>query len=144
MDESPRRRDFFIAGVAGATVAALTALPQDLARSAPHGPGTTIRYGVVGTGLRSVGHHLPILKNFVPQAEVKALCDIRPEALERGREIFPNAVPYTDHRRMLSEQKGLDAVLVVVPSYMHADIAVHALEAGKHVLVEKPMATHLA
>jgi predicted dehydrogenase len=45
---------------------------------------------------------------------------------------------------MLAEQKDLDAVLVVVPNYVHADITVDALEAGKHVLVEKPMATHLA
>jgi predicted dehydrogenase len=76
--------------------------------------------------------------------EVAALCDITPEALAKGHEINPEAATYAAHRQMLAEQKSLDAVLVVVPNYVHAEIAVDALAAGKHVLVEKPMATHLA
>ena len=103
-----------------------------------------LRVGVVGTGNRSRGHHLPIIKKLIPEMEVAALCDITPEALAKGHEIIPEATTYVDHRQMLADQKSLDAVLVVVPNYVHAEIAVDALEAGKHVLVEKPMATHLA
>jgi predicted dehydrogenase len=123
--------------MAGAAALAWEARSQDT--------GTKkLRVGVVGTGNRSRGHHLPLIKKLIPEMEVAALCDITPEALAKGHEITAEATTYHDHRRMLAEQKNLDAVLVVVPNYVHAEIAVDALEAGKHVLVEKPLATHLA
>lgn len=137
MKDSLNRRDFLATGMAGAAALAWEAGSQDT--------GTKkLRVGVVGTGNRSRGHHLPIIKKRIPEMDVAALCDITPEALAKGHEINPEAATYTDHHQMLAEQKSLDAVLVVVPNYVHAEIAVDALAAGKHVLVEKPMATHLA
>ncbi len=131
------RREFLATGIAGAAALALEARSQGAADK-------KIRLGVVGTGNRSRGNHLPIIKKLIPEMEIVALCDITPEALQKAHEITPEAAVYPDHQRMLAEQKNLDAVLVVVPNYVHADVTVDALEAGKHVLVEKPMATHLA
>jgi predicted dehydrogenase len=103
------------------------------------------RYGVIGSGTRSRGEHLPILRDYFPEVEVTALCDITPENLEQGLKICGGAPKgYTDYRKMLDEHPDLDAVVVCVPNYLHADIVVRALEGGRHVLTEKPMATHLA
>jgi predicted dehydrogenase len=130
------RRRFLVAGLANAASSALDAQSQE------HG-AKTIRYGVVGCGTRSVLHHLPFVKRCVPEVEVAALCDITPEALERARAIWPGAATHTDYRRMLAEHPEIEAVVVVIPNYLHAEVAVAALEAGKHVLVEKPMAIRL-
>ncbi len=134
------RRDFLIRGVAGAASFAVAA---DL--HAQTKPARRLRYGVVGSGNRSRNFHLPILKNYVPEVEIVALCDITPEALQGGLQVCGGATAgYSDYQRMLAEHPDLDAVIVILPNYLHADYTVRALEAGKHVLVEKPMATHLA
>jgi predicted dehydrogenase len=86
-----------------------------------------------------------MLRDYLPETEVVALCDITPEALAEGLRICGGStVGYSDYKRMLSEHPDLDAVIVVVPNFLHTDFTVQALEAGKHVLVEKPMAIHLA
>lgn len=106
--------------------------------------GKKLRYGVVGSGNRSRGNHLPILRDYVPEVEIAAICDITPESLAQGLTLCPGAKGYSDYREMLAQETNLDAVLVVVPSYVHAEITIAALNAGKHVLVEKPMALSLA
>jgi predicted dehydrogenase len=137
---SLRRRDFLRQGAAGA--AGLALAPGLGGQSSAPGK---LKYGIVGAGNRSRNRHVPILRNYVPEVEIVALCDITPEALREGLEKCGGSTAgYSDYGRMLAEHPELDAVLVVVPNYLHADFTVQALEAGKHVLVEKPMATHLA
>ncbi|PYV13322.1 MAG: hypothetical protein DMG07_14850, partial [Acidobacteria bacterium] len=75
---------------------------------------------------------------------VVAVCDIYPPNLKKGLEIArakhdPGAESYTDYRRLL-DRKDIEAVIVAVPLWAHAQIAVDALAAGKHVLCEKTMA----
>ncbi len=53
---------------------------------------------------------------------------------------FPDAAKYTDFRRMLEKEKGIDAVIVSTPDHSHAAIAIAAMELGKHVYCEKPLA----
>ena len=103
------------------------------------------KFGVVGCGARSRGTHLPLLRDYFPEVEVVALCNVTPENLEQGREVYGKPVAiYGDYHEMLSAQPDLDAVVVVGPNCLHAPVAVAALEAGKHVLTEKPIATHVA
>jgi predicted dehydrogenase len=106
--------------------------------------GKKLRYGVAGSGNRSRGNHFPILRDYVPEVEISAICDITPENLAQGLTLCPGAKGYSDYREMLAKESDLDAVLVVVPNYMHTEITIAALNAGKHVLVEKPMALSLA
>ena len=129
------RRDFLLAGVTSSASSRL--LAQET-------PPKRLRYGIVGSGLRALGTHMPFLNGFVPEVQIAAIADITPEALEKGRSACPGAATYNDHKRMLAEHPELDAVVVVIPNYLHAQVTLDALEAGKHVLVEKPMATRLA
>ncbi len=130
------RRDFLLGSLAGAAGLGLP-LPAEPARK--------FRYGVVGAGNRSRNGHLPILKKYFPDVEIAALCDITPEALQQGLALCgPATVGYNDYRRMLAERSELDAVVVIVPNYLHAEVSLAALQSGKHVLVEKPMTIRLA
>ncbi|MGH9378129.1 MAG: Gfo/Idh/MocA family protein [Terriglobia bacterium] len=134
------RRDFLKTAVAGVSA---FAVEGGLSSGAPL--PAKVRYGVVGSGNRSRSSHLPILRGLFPNVEITALCDITPENLQAGLQVCgSDTAGYSDYRQMIEKHPELDAVLVIVPSYVHAEIAVAALEAGKHVLTEKPLATHLA
>lgn len=114
-------------------------------RAGSSDPLKRLRYGVVGAGARSCHGHLPILRDYLPEIQIAALCDVTPENLQRGLQICGGSTRgYTDYRQMLARHSEMDAVIVVIPNYLHAEVALRALEAGKHVLVEKPLATHLA
>lgn len=98
-----------------------------------------IRLAVIGTGNRGAAH-LATLK-ALPQFQVVAIADITPENLDRGASLAPGAKTYTDYRKLLSERNDIDAVVVITPSFLHAEVAIAALERGLPVLSEKPMAT---
>lgn len=135
----PGRRDFLLGALTGVAGIAATVHPA-AARST-----RDLRVGVVGSGHRAQGSHLPILTHYLPRTQLVALCDITPENLRKGLAICGSAtVGYATHQEMLAKHPELDAVVVVIPNYKHAEITLDALEAGKHVLCEKPMATHLA
>jgi predicted dehydrogenase len=79
--------------------------------------------------------------------KLSAVCDIYPPNLQKGLEVArklydPNAQGYSDYRQVL-ERKDIEAVLIAVPLWAHAQMAVDALQAGKHVFVEKTMAHSL-
>jgi len=101
-----------------------------------------IRVAVIGTGTRGsylLGHVLAI-----PNAKIVALCDIEPEhlakAVEQARAAGHDAPGYSDFRRMLDERKDVDAVIVATPVDTHKMITIAALELGKNVYCEKPLA----
>jgi predicted dehydrogenase len=73
-------------------------------------------------------------------AVIAALCDVDEEVLGKAHDRHPKARVYTDFRRLL-DQKGLDGVVVGTPDHWHAPITLRALQAGLHVLCEKPL-TH--
>ena len=72
---------------------------------------------------------------------VVALCDVDGGALERNLKAFPGAKPYADFRKMLEEQKDIDAVFIATPDHQHAVATMMALRMGKHVHCQKPL-TH--
>lgn len=92
---------------------------------------------VIGCGLISK-NHLKALKN-VKQASCAAVCDIEREKAEKAAEQYGSAKIYTDYHEMLADP-DIDVVHICTPHFLHAQMAVDALKAGKHVLCEKPMA----
>ena len=80
-----------------------------------------------------------LARNFDALAELTWICDADDGALERTRARFPQARATTDFDELLADD-ALDAVIVATPVPTHAELARKALEAGKHVLVEKPPA----
>jgi predicted dehydrogenase len=96
-----------------------------------------VRVGVVGLGYW--GPNLIRNLHEIPEAECAWMCDVRPEALATVGRRYP-AVRQTRHLDEMLEDETLDAVAIVTPVGTHYDLAMRALEAGKHVYVEKPLA----
>ncbi len=102
-----------------------------------------VRIGVIGCGQIAKVLHIPNY-HYCPDAEIVALCDlVKSKAEERAERWAPEAKIYTDYKKMLKEAK-LDAVSVCLPNYLHCPVTVDALNAGCHVMVEKPMACSMA
>ncbi len=98
----------------------------------------TIKVGVIGTGDRGGG--LISIMNDIPGLQVVGCCDVLPFRLESGmKKVSDKAVAYTDYRALLDNNK-IDAVIVSTPLSTHEQIALDALDAGKHVYCEKTMA----
>ena len=94
--------------------------------------------------LAGLGYWGPNLaRNFDDLAELAWLCDASPDALERFTARYPRASATTDFGEVLADE-SLDAVVVATPAVTHYELAKRALEAGKHVLVEKPPAMSAA
>ncbi len=104
----------------------------------------TIKIGVIGCGGIANGKHMPAQKRN-PMSEMVAFCDIIRERAEKACKEYGTSESkvYTDYRELLKD-KSIDAVLVLTPNCSHCEITVAALEAGKHVLCEKPMAMNYA
>jgi len=103
--------------------------------------GGPVRLGYVGLG----GQGRVLLEQTDPRyAQVVALCDINPLHLQKAAESLKKAalapVPhYSDWKEMIQKEK-LEGVVLAVPLFLHADLAVACMEAGLHVLCEKMMA----
>lgn len=98
-----------------------------------------MRFGIIGCGRIAPKHAESIMA--LEEAELVAVCDIIPERVRDFAEKY-SAVPYEDYRRLL-ERKDLDIVTIATSSDLHAEIGCAAAQAGKHVMVEKPMAMNL-
>ena len=102
-----------------------------------------VRIGVIGCGAIAKHLHVPDY-HVCPEAEIVALCDILPEKAEAlAGQFAPGAKIYSDYRDLLKD-KNVDAVSVCLPNVLHGPVTIDAVNAGKHVLVEKPMATSVA
>ena len=100
----------------------------------------TVKVGLIGCGNIGVGGHLPAYAH-IPETELVAVCDTV-EELARAAGGQSGTTAYTDYRRLL-ERESIDMVDLCVPTYLHAQLAVEAMQVGKHVLCEKPMAHSL-
>jgi predicted dehydrogenase len=130
------RRDFVKATVASTGAAALSSL----ATSRVWGANERIQMGVIGVGGMGTGHVGSLVKRAeVDSVPVVAVCDVYQRRVTRARNIC-HGDGYLDYRKVL-DRSDVDAVLIATPDHWHAKIAMDALEAGKHVYVEKPM-TH--
>ncbi len=101
-----------------------------------------LNVAVIGAGLISREQHLPAWADL-PEARVVALADVAQRALDQAGEEFQVRRRVANYRELLDDPK-IDVVDICVPSALHAEVAIAALEAGKHVLCEKPMATSRA
>lgn len=99
-----------------------------------------LRIGVIGIGVIATTKHIPSLLKR-DDIEIKALCDIEPERCEKAKADFKleNAKVYTDYHELCADPE-LDVVHVCTPNPLHCPMTVEALEHGKHVHCEKPMA----
>ena len=100
-----------------------------------------IRIGVIGLGI--MGEQYVRIYQAHPLATVTALCTRNSKKLEELGQKYGVASRYTDYRKMLDEG-SFDAVCVATPDFAHFAPVKAALEAGKHVLCEKPFTTELA
>ena len=100
--------------------------------------GKKIRVAVIGCGGISHNHLDAYQAN--PDVEIYALCDINEKNLHEKAEKYGVSRLYTDKDKMLAELPEIDAVSVCTWNAAHAECTIAALNAGKHVLCEKPMA----
>jgi predicted dehydrogenase len=101
-----------------------------------------VGFGVIGAGIVGGAWHAHVYGRL-PRARLVAVCDLdERRAAEVARVNGADAV-YTDYRRLLA-RPDIAAVSIATPDFAHREIAVAAAEAGKHLLVEKPLATTVA
>jgi len=97
-----------------------------------------LRVGIIGCGGIARSKHLPAWASL-PDVEIAAICDIDEGCISSVSEQYGVKKSFKDYNEML-EHDGLDAVDVCTPNMEHMPAVVAALEKGKHVLVEKPIA----
>lgn len=136
---APRQlaRRSFLQGVAAAGVATLGGLVPRIAPSAE--PGRRVRVAVIGLG-RGMSLMRALLE--LPGVEIASLAEVDPQRLALGMKQLATAEMPTprgckDFREAL-EDHSLDAVVIALPNFWHTPAALLALQAGKHVYVEKP------
>jgi UDP-N-acetylglucosamine 3-dehydrogenase len=101
-----------------------------------------LKVAVVGAGSMGL-NHLRVLKDF-PDEQVALVGVAEPAEPARSRAMSRFQIPgYADYRAMVAETRP-DVLAVVVPTHLHFEVAAHALDAGIHVLVEKPITSTLA
>ena len=98
-----------------------------------------LRIGLVGAGRIATESHLPVLKTL-DNVDVVALCDQNVRLAKEVASRFEIKNVFADLEDMLTKEK-LDLVDICTPPRTHASLSIQAMEAGCHVLVEKPMAT---
>ena len=96
-----------------------------------------LRCAVIGTGGYGLDHLNSLL--HCPRANAVAVADTNPDRLKEAADRYKISRAYADYHDLL-DQPDIDAVTIAVPNHLHARIAIDALQARKHVLVEKPMA----
>jgi myo-inositol 2-dehydrogenase / D-chiro-inositol 1-dehydrogenase len=99
-----------------------------------------VKFGLIGFGAWGKHHAEAIAKT--PGAELAAISAASEASCAAAREAFPQAEVFADYRELLGRD-DLEAVDIVAPTYLHFDMASAALRAGKHLLLEKPMAPSL-
>jgi predicted dehydrogenase len=130
------RRDL-MGGLPAAMAATAAAQPAGIEPVRLSG-GEKLRVGILGCGNRSQAHLASLAS--VDNIEVAALCDIVPAKMEERSKLVKTGTPrrFTDYQKMLKEA-DLHAVGIVLPNTLHREAIIACLQAGKHVLCEKPL-----
>jgi predicted dehydrogenase len=102
----------------------------------------SVNIGVIGAGGIAQSAHLPAYENC-PNANIVAIADVNESAVETAKEKFKIPNGYSDYTEML-KRDDIDAISICTPNFLHKAPAIAALRAGKHVLVEKPLAMNAA
>jgi myo-inositol 2-dehydrogenase / D-chiro-inositol 1-dehydrogenase len=101
----------------------------------------SLRVGIIGCGWFAQAVHLPNLR-CLPGVELIAFAEPDPDRRQEASRCVPAAVACADYRDLL-KIRDLDAVVVSVPTALHAEVAIAAMQLGKHLYLEKPIATSL-
>ena len=104
-------------------------------QTAPSGP--PVKLAIIGLGSR--GREILTALARVPSADVAMVCDLYAPAVRRAGEIAPGATGVDDLRRAL-DSPAIDAIVLATPTPTHAAVVAAALDAGKHVYCEAPLA----
>jgi predicted dehydrogenase len=99
----------------------------------------TVRIGIAGLGNMGTAHAASILAGKIRRLELTAVCDSDPARLAR----YPDLATFPSADAMIGSGR-IDAILIATPHYDHTTVGVRALEAGLHVLVEKPISVQKA
>ena len=100
-----------------------------------------LKVGVIGCGRFAQAVHLPNLRGL-PGAELVALAEPDPNRRQEASRCVPAATVYAGYRDLL-KMRGLEAVIVSVPTGLHGEVAIAAMQLGKHLYLEKPISTSL-
>lgn len=133
-NELSRRQ--FMGGTAIASAAFLVVPGRVLGLGGSKPPSEKLNLAGIGIGGQG-GHDL----DQMTSENIVALCDVDWAHAAHTFKKFPNAKQYKDYRKMLDEQKDIDAVVVGTPDHHHAFASMAAMRQGKHVYCEKPL-TH--
>ncbi|MCJ7841317.1 Gfo/Idh/MocA family oxidoreductase [Lederbergia sp. NSJ-179] len=101
-----------------------------------------LNIAIIGTGAIAPAHVNAYLK-FPDRCKIVALCDQYPEKAEKLKQEYQLTADIVDNHKELLNRQDIDLISVCTPPYTHAEISIDFLNAGKHVLVEKPMASSL-
>ncbi len=137
------RRDISRRGLLGAAGAVgLTLFTSRKGLAAEAAPGADVakasklNVAFVGVGGRGAAD----LAGIAQHVNVVGLCDVDSKTLAGAAKTHTGAKTYGDYRKMLEDHKSFDAVCVATPDHMHAPVAMAAMQLGKHVYCEKPIA----
>lgn len=99
-----------------------------------------VKVGIIGCGMIAGGKHMPSLSKL-DNVKMAAFCDLKIERAEEAAKKYgvPGAKVYTNYKDLLA-MEDIEVVHVLTPNSSHAPISIDALESGKHVMCEKPMA----
>src|SRR6185503_9151545 len=137
------RRDFLRGGSAATLMAMLWGVELRAAEAPKNAEGKAlsgpkVKCGVIGLG--AWGREIVGTLHLQAEAEVAGLCDVYAPVLRRAAKDAPSAQVTDDYRKIL-EDRSIQAVCVATPSHLHKEIVLAALQAGKHVYCEAPLAT---
>lgn len=104
-------------------------------------PEKPVKFGLIGFGAWGGCHANAI--SVTQGAELTAIAVRSEESQARAREAYPNVDVYADYHELL-DREDLDAIDIVLPSFLHHEMAKAALLSGKHLLLEKPMTLNVA
>jgi hypothetical protein len=128
------RRQFIYSSALAAGAAALTGCTTPRRRRVT--ANDKLNIGVIGAGGKGASD-----TDCCAGENIVALCDVDEKIATSRRKKYPNARFYQDFRKMLDQEKSLDAVIVSTPDHTHAVAAATAMRMGKHVYCQKPL-TH--
>ena len=102
----------------------------------------TAKLGFIGLGRRNTVYARNLLGQFGKKIQIAAVCDVDETRIREFLSLYggPGIASYTDFKALLSEQDDLDGYLIAPPNNLHEELAVPFLEAGKTMLLEKPLA----
>jgi len=134
--EVTRRGFLATTATTAAAAAAITVLPSHvLGREGQTPPSDKLNIAGIGVGGMGGGN-----VRSCSRENIVALCDVDRKYAAGTFKRYPKAKTYTDYRVMLDKQKDIDAVIVATPDHTHAVISLAAMQAGKHVFCQKPLA----